>query len=324
MMDLSKEISTRYGFSEPELRPLGEGNQQLIDVRFRHNGSERRAVLRIYFDWVDRKDVEAETTWLTSLATDTDLLVPHPIPALDGTFIQDLDLNSESKGSVAVMHTWVPGTALAENVTSEKIEEVGRVLACLHNHSALAMDRNSLPSHRQGFEVWVDDWSAAKGVAPDAETVLKTAADTVSSMFKSISKEAHLCGFIHCDPHPWNILIDGDHVAILDFSDCGFGPYAYDIASALVYYKYPWVWEKEPQFNYGKLEEALLEGYASERKVPENLEKALPVCFAARLLVLVQWILDDLEDIDATTWTRKSIVNSIDLLRQFCGENTDG
>jgi len=322
MMDLSNEISSRYGFSELELRPLEEGNQRLFDARFRHNGNDRRAVVRIYFDWVDRKDVETETNWLKSLSTDTNLLVPYPIPALDGTLVQDLTLDRESVVS-AVLQAWLPGDELAENVTPVIIHEVGRALGCLHSHSAAAMNREVVSSRRQAFEVWVEDWSTATEVCADAEDVLKTAAGTVSSMFESISDEAGLSGFIHSDPHPWNILVDGDQVAIIDFSDCGWGPYAYDIASALVYYKYPWVWDEEPQFNYDELERALLAGYALERKIPENLEQALPVCFAARLLVLVQWILDVLGDIDATDYTRKSIANSLDFLRRFCRENAD-
>lgn len=321
MTNLSREISARYGFTDIDIQPLEDGNQKLFDIRYRQNGQNRRAVLRGYFEWVDRNDVAAETLWLSTLATDTDLLVPYPIPAIDGTFIQDLDLDPESPTNVAVLQAWLPGEALAENVTPESIKEVGRVLACLHNHSETAMDWDCISSRRQGFEVWIDDWSEANDVAADAERVLETAARVVSSTMQSISGESDPCGFIHCDPHPWNILVDGEQLAIIDFSDCGWAPYAYDIASALVYYKFPWVWDDEPCLNYQGLEAALLAGYASERPIPQNLAQALPVCFAARLLVLVQWILDELEDVDATSFTRKSVANSIDHLRQFCRDN---
>lgn len=323
MTNLSKEISARYGFSELDIQPLEDGNQKQFDIRYRQDGQYKRAVLRSYFEWVDRKDVAAETVWLSALAADTDLLVPYPIPAIDGTFIQDIDLGSDPRSNIAVLQAWLPGEELAENVTCERMKEVGRVLACLHNHSASAMDWDSISSRRQGFEVWVDDWTDANDVAADAESVLETAARVVSSMMQSISRESDPCGFIHCDPHPWNILVDGDQLAIIDFSDCGWAPYAYDIASALVYYRFPWSWDEDPGFDYQALEAALLVGYASERPIPENLEQALPICFAARLMVLVQWILDVLEDVDATSFTRKSVTNSIDHLRQFCKDNTD-
>jgi len=321
MKDLSREISARYGFSELEIQPLEDGNQMLFDIQYRQDGQYKRAILRHYFEWVDRKDVEAETAWLKAIATDTDLLVPYPIAATDGTFLQEISLNSDSDLGIAVLQAWLPGEKLAENISPNRIWEVGRVLACLHNHSASAMDWDCVSSRRQGFEVWVDDWSGANDVAADAGPVLETAARIVSAMMQSLFVESQLCGFIHCDPHPWNILVDGNQLAIIDFSDCGWGPHAYDIASALVYYKYPWVWDKEPSFDYPELEAALLAGYGTERRIPENLGQALPICFAARLLVLVQWILDVLEDVDATTFTRKSVANSIGHLRQFCRDN---
>jgi Ser/Thr protein kinase RdoA (MazF antagonist) len=135
MTNLSKEISARYGFSELDIQPLEDGNQKLFDIRYRQDGQYKRAVLRSYFEWVDRKDVAAETVWLSALAVDTDLLVPYPIPAIDGTFIQDINLGPESRSNISVLQVWLPGEELAENVTPERIKEVGRVLACLHNES---------------------------------------------------------------------------------------------------------------------------------------------------------------------------------------------
>jgi Ser/Thr protein kinase RdoA (MazF antagonist) len=301
---------------------MEEGNQKLYDARYLKNGVAGRAVLRIYFDWVDRQDVEAETKWLNALSKDTDLLVPYPIAALDGSHLQDLDLGPDSNLHVAVLQAWLPGEELAENVTTKRMMELGRALACLHKHSAQEMEKGLVTSRRQGFEVWVDDWSAANDVSEDAEVVLREAAEVVSALVQSISLEEEWCGFIHCDPHPWNILVDGDQIAIIDFSDCGWAPFVYDIASALVYYRFPWVWDEEPSFDYEALETALLQGYSSVRPIPENLEMSLPICFAARLLVLVQWILDVLGDTDATPFSRKSIANSIDHLRQFCKDNS--
>jgi hypothetical protein len=70
MTNLSREISARYGFSELDIQPLESGNQKLFDIRYRQDGQYKRAVLRSYFEWVDRKDVAAETGWLSALAAD--------------------------------------------------------------------------------------------------------------------------------------------------------------------------------------------------------------------------------------------------------------
>lgn len=319
-MNLRNDISSLYGFRVTALRPLDDVNQRLFDIRFEQGKIKGRGVLRVYYDWVDPKDVEAETVWLTSLSSQTRLCVPSPIAARDGTYIQKIKLHGNPEADIAVLHSWVPGAHPLEAITAQQVKEVGRALALLHNHSSLIMKQEVVPSQRQGFQVWVEDWSAANQVADDASIVLENAGGLLESFFDSIAGRADACGFIHCDPHPWNIIFDGDEVGVIDFSDCGWAPFEYDIASALVYYKYPWVWDNETNFDYDALETALLDGYASERRLPQELAQLVPVCFAARLLVLVQWILDDLGSIDATPWTRGAVSRSIEHLRQFCSE----
>ena len=93
--------------------------------------------------------------------------------------------------------------------------------------------------------------------------------------------------------------------------------YVYDIAAALAYFRYPWVGGYEPEISYAELEEALLEGYASHRPVPDHIETALPVCLLARLMILVQWVLDEMGDVDATEWSRGAVTNTVDLFRHF-------
>ncbi len=314
-MDFTRNLLQRYGILEADVAPLEEASETSLDIRYRVNGEEQRAILRLYFDWVDRRDIEAEVVWLNELTGATNLLLPAPIAAQDGSFIQEITPESGTEACFAVLRRWLPGDLLAEEVSPRRFRQVGSALAALHNHSASVAD--SHVTRREAFQVWVDDWSGAREIATDAEVVLQTAAGQVSAALEALSKRQDRYGFIHADPHPWNILVSGDSVAIFDFSDCGWGPHAYDIATTLVYCRFPWVWDDgAPETDYPDLEAALLEGYASERAVPGNLEEALPICFAARLLVFVQWVVEDLGSIDATSYSRQAVTNSIDFLRQ--------
>ena len=99
---------------------MEEGNQMLFEANYRRGDQFENAVLRVYFNWVERPDVEAEANWLHAIATDTDLLVPFPIPAVDGSFVQDLAHEPDSEAGVAVLQAWVPGVKMAENATPDR------------------------------------------------------------------------------------------------------------------------------------------------------------------------------------------------------------
>ena len=40
-------------------------------------------------------------------------------------------------------------------------------------------------------------------------------------------------GLIHADMRLGNLLVDGERVTLLDFDDCGFGWFLYDLAASL-------------------------------------------------------------------------------------------
>jgi Ser/Thr protein kinase RdoA (MazF antagonist) len=61
-------------------------------------------------------------------------------------------------------------------------------------------------------------------------------------------------GLIHADLHQENYLFHGKQVRAIDFDDCGYGPFVYDLAVTLS--------ELEHRADYPTLRAALLAGYA--------------------------------------------------------------
>jgi Ser/Thr protein kinase RdoA (MazF antagonist) len=74
-------------------------------------------------------------------------------------------------------------------------------------------------------------------------------------------------------------------VCAIDFDDCGWGHFIYDLAVTLS--------EVSVLRSYAALREGLLTGYQQVRPLPAGLDVHLPAFLALRELKLVTWFLEN-------------------------------
>ena len=313
-------ILARFGLDHPRTELVSDLCCTTYKVRYRSKNGSCSAALRIYPQWAsERSDIEPEVTWLQSLNRETDLLVPRPITALDGDPIQELVDPRTQTRRLAVLLTWIDGEHLDESLTPDRFRGVGKFVGQLHGHSQRFMVRDAVRSRRSAY-MFDDSWRSRGTVSGEDARVLESAEKVVKSRLDSLDRHPESFGFLHGDFHLWNLLFQGDHVGAIDFSDCGWGAYAYDIATALFYLKYPLVGNHDHRRDYERFEEAFLSGYSDARSLPDNLETALPICFAARMLVIAQWVICDLDDIDEYPWIPVCVAGAIEHLRRYLEE----
>src|SRR5439155_16935214 len=89
-------------------------------------------------------------------------------------------------------------------------------------------------------------------------------------------------GLVHADIRLANLLVDGDHVRVIDFDDCGFSWFMYDFATTVSFI------EDHPQVP--ELKEAWVEGYRSVAPLDPANEAELDTFVMLRRLLLVAWI----------------------------------
>src|SRR5690606_31533543 len=89
-------------------------------------------------------------------------------------------------------------------------------------------------------------------------------------------------GLIHADLRLANLLVDGPDLAVIDFDDCGFGWYMYDLAAALSFI------EHDPRVP--ELIDAWLTGYRTLADLPAEDEAEIWTFILFRRLLLVAWI----------------------------------
>ena len=71
-------------------------------------------------------------------------------------------------------------------------------------------------------------------------------------------QDAKRFGLVHADIRLANLLVDGDHVRVIDFDDCGFSWFMYDFATTVSFM------EDHPRVP--ELRDAWVEGYRSVRR----------------------------------------------------------
>jgi Ser/Thr protein kinase RdoA (MazF antagonist) len=98
---------------------------------------------------------------------------------------------------------------------------------------------------------------------------------------EALGKGPDAYGLIHADMYPENVLFKAGEVFPIDFEDCGFGYWMWDIAIALC--QKPWTEE------WYRQRDAFLEGYAQVRTLPESQLRHLDLFMAADYATGILW-----------------------------------
>jgi Ser/Thr protein kinase RdoA (MazF antagonist) len=117
--------------------------------------------------------------------------------------------------------------------------------------------------------------------------------------FQAVSREARVVmqelgkgpdayGMIHADMYADNVLFKAGEVYPIDFEDCGFGYWLWDIALPLCQQPWTeeWYWQRD----------AFLEGYTQVRTLPDGQLQRLDLFMAVQYATAVLWASHFIQD----------------------------
>lgn len=105
----------------------------------------------------------------------------------------------------------------------------------------------------------------------------------VRSALRCLSTDPASFGLIHADLNPGNFLFGDGRIAVIDFDDCSFGWYLYDLAIPLLAMR-----KLTPDLAVeAQLCEAFLSGYERVRRLSAAETALLPAFMTYRQLVLL-------------------------------------
>ncbi|MEZ4681747.1 MAG: phosphotransferase [Caldilineaceae bacterium] len=264
------------------------GIQHLVNSSFRVQHWRGDWYLRVYHPHRhDRNSVEAELVWLDTLAR-AGLPVPKPRTTLDGAYLWQTTSPSDRPYLVSLT-AWIAGVILpgAER-TAQHYMAVGTLLGQLHRYTTQWQPpigfQRPLRCCRHLRSAGGDGADSRGCVAErrgELRTDLEAARDRLIDAEGAIGQTPQTYGLIHGDPSFGNLLFCETAPALIDFDDCGFGFYTYDLAVVLA-----GAWGKA---DYHENRQALLAGYEAIRPLETRERAAIPTMMAARAASIIFW-----------------------------------
>jgi Ser/Thr protein kinase RdoA (MazF antagonist) len=226
--------------------------------------------------------------------------VPQPVPARDGRLVVQTHVPASQTSAGGPRHcdvlSWVAGDVLVPGggLTLDAIHSLGKALAHLHN----AAERVEIPAyfdlpHWDAAGMFTTEASPFRPVlsldeilSPSDRKLFAHIADRTRKVFETLKAETHTSvGIIHGDYILGNCHLSRAHdewdVGVIDFADCGWGFFLYDLCPLLGNLAgYPGAIPDNA--DYPALRSAYLDGYRTTRPLPPSWEAHLPVLMAAR------------------------------------------
>lgn len=328
---LGERALKRFGVRPTSMRHIAHAENCTFEVRAATSGRGRasapyvsgRYLLRIHRPgYQTRSSVASELDWLATLREDLDLHVPEPMVARDGSPVVVLGSEGVPEERVCSLLRWMGGKShgrKGERLLHLRL--VGRLMGKLHSH---AVSWKPPTDFHRGRWDW-DGLFESPGTAgmdeswiwetlPTQERRLyeESARNTADAM-EQLGEGGDAFGLIHADLHLGNVLFGGGEARAIDFDDCGGGHWIYDMAVVLHDHRRKDDW---PEWR-----DALLDGYAEERELPDGVEPYLETFMCARCVSLMLWAHARARENPRSRKQLASWVDwSVEYLKDYCTE----
>jgi Ser/Thr protein kinase RdoA (MazF antagonist) len=276
MTDLLRRALPLYGL--PEDTPL-----TLLNRSENETWRAGNLILRFHRQGYHTKpEIASELAWLTALQDLPGLRAVRPIAGAQGPV-------TEVEGRYIVAFTPIAGQELQpDDDLFPHFAPLGEITARLHLHA-----RHWTPSTGFTRKRWDVDtilgpqphwghWRQAQGLDTEGVKLLTRATETLAAQLHAYGTGPETFGLIHADLRLANLMVHGDTLTAIDFDDCGFGWWVYDLAAALSFI------ETDPRLP--DLIARWIEGYTRVAPLRPEDRAMIPALIFLRRVLLTAWL----------------------------------
>lgn len=240
-------------------------------------------VLRLHRQGYHRpEEIASELAWLTALQDLPGLNAVRPIPGAEG-------LVTERDGRYLVAFAPIPGQELQPGDDLARwFAPLGEITARLHLQSRQWTPPSGFNRKRWDVDTILGPaphwghWRQAQGLDRDGEALLARATKGLAEGLHAYGTGPETFGLIHADLRLANLMTDGESLTAIDFDDCGFGWWVYDLAAALSFI------ETDPRLP--DLIARWCDGYARVAPLRAEDRVMIPALIFLRRVLLTAWL----------------------------------
>lgn len=239
---VAKEALRQYPIVWEKHVYLGKSDNVTFQVQT--NDDNQKFLIKIHISTSSNKskgNIASELMWLEALDRDTELVVPVPVRNIEGDLVTEISTDYNNKKFMVTIHHWINGSVLNRELTSNETENLALLMAALHKHS---MQWNA----PEGFNrpIYNSDhlYSSLNQlkqlvnldlISSEVFVHVEESAHKIANLIQNHKRLPSNWGIIHSDLHESNYVFYEDTPRPIDFSNCGYGFYLFDMAETFMH-----------------------------------------------------------------------------------------
>ena len=291
MRQLATVALMSYGVDEARIHLVRQAGNTLFCVKTSNLPSpeapdglfeDGQYLLRVHEPgYQEQEAIDLELTWLTAMRREANLPVPEPIATLDGQWVLSINAPGVQGTRHCSLLRWIKGRSVKNCFRPHHLRAQGRLMARLHQFSIQWQPPAGLSKRRFDWDglfqndvgsgmANADAWGL---LSPLYRKAFSFVVERIRDVMEDWGQGLDVFGLIHGDLGvDANLFFWHGEPRAIDFDDSGFGYWVFDLAVALD------ACRDDPA--YPRYREALLNGYAEFRSLPEKQAEQIELFLA--------------------------------------------
>ncbi len=232
-------------------------------------------------------EIQSELAWMAALREELGPILPEILVGSDGSQLVEVVPGGNAPVGFCVAFSLAPGEEPSEDELVRWFPRLGEITARFHHHARGWQPPSWFSRPTWDISTTLGDqphWGPWHASVPDREerAQLERLSDVVIARLHRFGTAHDRFGLVHADLRLANLVAVGAEIQVIDFDDCGFSWYLYDLACALTF--------NEGRPDVDELIAAWVEAYRSVEPLSAADEAEIPTFLMLRRLMLSAYV----------------------------------